>query len=304
MVFPVGMYGCESWTIKTAEYQRIDAFKLYVGDNSWEYLGLQGDPTSPSWRRSVLGVHWKDWCWSWSSNTLATWCKELTHWKRLWCWERLKAGGEGGDRGWDGWMVSPTRWTWVWVNSGSWWWTGRPGVLQSMGLQRVGHDWATELNWTEHCLLELAQTHVHWAHHAIQPAHPLSSPSPPALNLPWHQGLFQWVGSSTRFTSFSLSDVLFFPMESEGKPYMILSMVSSYARGVWAVRFPMGMCSVWSLHTLLHGQCECGLEVWTMVLGHTGLALGPALWEFGVASPNLNFFICKREVSHNYPIGM
>ena len=70
---------------------------------------------------------------------------ELTHCKRPWCWERLKAGWEGDDRGWDGWMVSPTRWTWVWVNSGSWWWTGRTGVFQSMGSQRVGHDW-TELN--------------------------------------------------------------------------------------------------------------------------------------------------------------
>ena len=79
----------------------------------------------------------------------ATWCKKLTHWKRPWCWERLKAGGDGDDRGWDGWMASPTQWTWVWVNSGSWWWTGRPGVLQSMGLQRFRHDWVTELNWTE-----------------------------------------------------------------------------------------------------------------------------------------------------------
>ena len=67
-----------------------------------------------------------------------------------WCWERLKVGGEGDDRGWDGWMASPTQWTWVWVNSRSWWWTGRPGVLKSMGSQRVGHDWATELNWTEY----------------------------------------------------------------------------------------------------------------------------------------------------------
>ena len=64
-----------------------------------------------------------------------------------WCWERLRAGGEGDDRGWDGWMASPTQWTWVWVNSGNWWWTGRPGMLQFTGLQRVGHDWATELNW-------------------------------------------------------------------------------------------------------------------------------------------------------------
>ena len=82
-------------------------------------------------------------------STLATSCEELTHWKRLWCWEGLGAGGEGDDRGWDGWMASPTRCTWVWVNSGSWWWIGRPGVLQFMGSQRVGHDWVTELHWTE-----------------------------------------------------------------------------------------------------------------------------------------------------------
>ena len=94
-------------------------------------------------------MHWKDWCWSWNSNNLVTCCEELTHLKRPWCWERLKAGGEGDDRGWDGWMASLTRWTWVWVNSGSWWWTGRPGVLRFMGSQRVGHDWVTELNWTK-----------------------------------------------------------------------------------------------------------------------------------------------------------
>ena len=81
--------------------------------------------------------------------TLATWCEEMTHLKRPWCWERLRAGGEGDDRGWDGWMASLTQWTWVWVNSGSWWWTGRPGMLQFTGSQRVGHNWVTELNWTE-----------------------------------------------------------------------------------------------------------------------------------------------------------
>ena len=80
---------------------------------------------------------------------LATSCKELTHWKRLWCWEGLGVGGEGDDRGWDGWMALPTQWTWVWVNSGIWWWTGRPGMLWFMGSQRVGHDWATELNWMD-----------------------------------------------------------------------------------------------------------------------------------------------------------
>ena len=110
-------------------------------------LGLQGDPTSPSKRSSALGVHWKDWCWSWNSNTLATWWEELTHWKIPWCWERLRAGGEGDNRGWDGWMASPAQWTWIWVGSGSWWWTRRPGMLSSMGLQRVRHDWVTELNW-------------------------------------------------------------------------------------------------------------------------------------------------------------
>jgi len=100
-------------------------------------------------RKSVLNIHWKDWCWSWNSNTLATWCKEPTHWKRPWFWERLKAEGEEDDREWDDWMPSVTQWTWVWVSSGSWWWIGKLGMLQCMvGSQRVGHDWVTELNWT------------------------------------------------------------------------------------------------------------------------------------------------------------
>ena len=86
--------------------------------------------------------------------SLATSCEELTHWKRPWCWEGLKAGGEGDDRGWDGWMASLTRRTWVWVNSGSWWWTGRPGVLWFMPSQGVGHDWATEQNWTEWSVID------------------------------------------------------------------------------------------------------------------------------------------------------
>ena len=141
MVFPLVMYGCESWTVKKAECQKIDAFKL------WCWRRLLRVPWNA--RRSVLGVQRKDWCLSGNSNTLATLCKELTHWKRPWCWEGLGAAGEGDDRGWDGWMASSTRWTTVWVNSGSWWWTGRLGVLRFMGSQRVGHDWATEVNWTE-----------------------------------------------------------------------------------------------------------------------------------------------------------
>ena len=128
------------------------AMNCGVGEDSWESLGLQGDPTSPFWKRSALGFLWREWCWSWNSSTLATSCEELTHWKRLWCWEGLGAGGERDDKGWDGWMASLTQWTWVWVNSRSWWWTGRPGVLRFMGSWRVGHDWVTELNWTE-CLI-------------------------------------------------------------------------------------------------------------------------------------------------------
>ena len=135
VVFPVVMYGCESWTVKKAEHRRIDDFELWC------------------WRR-LLRVPWtarrsnQEWCWSWNSSTLATSCEELTHLKRLWCWEGLGAGGEGDDRGWDGWVALLTRWTLVWVNSRSWWWTGRPGMLWFMGSQRVGHDWASELNWT------------------------------------------------------------------------------------------------------------------------------------------------------------
>ena len=87
---------------------------------------------------------------------LATSCKQLTHWKKLWCWEGLGAGREGDDWGWDGWMASRTRWTWVWVNSRRWWWTGRPGMLRFMGSQRVRHNWVTELNWCSIALYNIA----------------------------------------------------------------------------------------------------------------------------------------------------
>ena len=132
------------WRKLSAE--ELMLLKCGVGEDSWESLGLQGNPTSPFWRRPALGFLWKDWYWGWNSSTLATSWAELTHWKRLWCWEGLGAGGEGDDRRWDGWLVSLTWWTWVWVNSGSWWLIGRPGVLRFMGLQWVGYDWVTELN--------------------------------------------------------------------------------------------------------------------------------------------------------------
>ena len=149
MVFPVVICGCESWTVNKAECWRIDAFELWF----WRRL-LRIPWTARRSNQSILkeitpNIHWKDWCWSWNSNTLATSWKVLIHWETPWCWERLGAGGEGDNREWDGWMASPTQWAWVWVNSESLWWTGRPGVLQFMGSQRVGHDWVTELNWTE-----------------------------------------------------------------------------------------------------------------------------------------------------------
>ena len=147
MVFPVVTYACESWTVKKAEWRRIDAFELWY----WRRL-LRIPWTARRSNQSILeeispGVHWKDWCWSWNVNILATWCEELTHLKRPWCWERLRAGGEGDYRGWDGWMASPTQ---VWVNSRSLWWTGRPGVLWSMRSKRVGYDWVMELKFFQH----------------------------------------------------------------------------------------------------------------------------------------------------------
>ena len=116
VVFPVVVYGYESWTIKKAERQRIDAFELWcstVVRRLFRVPWTASRSNQSILKKSVLNIHWKNWCWTWNSNTLATWCEEPTHWKRLWFWERLKVGGEGGNRGWVGWMASPTRWTWV-----------------------------------------------------------------------------------------------------------------------------------------------------------------------------------------------
>ena len=149
MVFPVVTYGCESWAIRKAECQRIDAFELWC----WGRL-LRVPWTARRSNQSILKEISPEY--SLEGLMLKMKLQYFSHlmWRTDWlektlCWERLKAGGEGDDRRWDDWMASPTRWTWVWVNSGSWWWTGRPGVLRFMGSQRVGHDWATELNWME-----------------------------------------------------------------------------------------------------------------------------------------------------------
>jgi len=148
VVFPVVMYGYESWTVKKAEHQRIDAFELWC----WRRL-LR---VSPLDCKEVQPVHSKgDRSWVFigrtdaKAETPALWPPQVKSWHigKDSCWEELGEGGEGEDRGWDGWMASPTQWTWVWVNSKSWWWTGGPGMLRFMGSQRVRHDWATELNW-------------------------------------------------------------------------------------------------------------------------------------------------------------
>ena len=146
MVFPVVMYGCESWTIKKAESIRIDVFELWC----WRRL-FRVPWTARRSNQAILkeispGCSLEGLILKLEFQYLATWCEELTHLKRPWCWERLRAGGEGNDRGWDGWMASPTQRTWGWVDSGSWWWTGRPFMLRFMRSQRVGHNWATELN--------------------------------------------------------------------------------------------------------------------------------------------------------------
>ena len=143
MIFLVVMYGCESWTIMKAECWIIDGFELWCQRRLLRVPWVW-DQTSQSKSKSVLNIHWKDRFWNWNPNTLAAWWEELTHWKRPWCWRRLKAGEEGDSRRWDVWMASPIQWTWVWANSGSRWWTGKPGVLQSMESQRVRHDWETE----------------------------------------------------------------------------------------------------------------------------------------------------------------
>ena len=147
MIFKAVMYGCESWSIKswapkTWCFWTVVLEKTLEGPLDCKEIQTVHPKGNQSW------IFWKDWCWSWNSNTSASWCEELTHLKRPWCWERLRAG-EGDDRGWDGWMASLTQWTWVWASSRGWWRSEKPGMLQSMGLQRVRHDWVTELNWTD-----------------------------------------------------------------------------------------------------------------------------------------------------------
>ena len=145
------MLGKSEGRRRRGRQRRLSAKELMLSncdakEDSWESHWTKGNQTSEASRNSTLNMHWKDWCWSWISSTLATWCKEPTHWKRPWCWERLRAGGEGDDIG-DGWMAPLTECTWVWANSGRGWRTGKLGVLQFMGSQRVRHDLATWQQW-------------------------------------------------------------------------------------------------------------------------------------------------------------
>ena len=149
MVFPVVMYGCERWTIKKAECWRIDVFELWCWRRllrvPWTARRSKQSIQEISPEYSLEGLMLKL-----KLQYLATWCEELSHWKRPWCWWRLKVGGEGDDRGWDGWMASSTQWTWVWASSESWWWTGKPGVLHVVYGVAKSQTWLsnwTELNW-------------------------------------------------------------------------------------------------------------------------------------------------------------
>ena len=149
MVFPVVIYGCENWTIKKAEHQRIDAFEL----RCWRRL-LRVPGTARRSNQSIL----KEISPEYSLEGLMLELKlqyfghlmqRTDSLEKTLMLGKIVGGRRRGNRGWDGWMASLARWTWVWVSSQSWWWTGRPGVLQSMESQRVRHDWAPELNWTE-----------------------------------------------------------------------------------------------------------------------------------------------------------
>ena len=141
------MYGCESWTIKKAEHWRIDALEL------WCWRRLLRVPWTARWSNQSILKETSPEC-TLEGLMLKLKLQSFGHlMHRADSLEKTlmlekKAGGEGDDRGWDIWMASPTWCTRVWVNSGSWWWTGRPGVLRLVGLQKVGHEWATELNWT------------------------------------------------------------------------------------------------------------------------------------------------------------
>ena len=141
---PTQTFGQPQKTLRPLSAKELVLSNCGTVEDSWEFLGLQGDQASQSEGKSNLNTHWKDWCWCWGSSTLVIWCEQLSHWKSPWHWERLQTEGEVGNRGWDDWMPSLMQWMWTWANFGRWWGTERPGMLQSVESPRVGHDWVTE----------------------------------------------------------------------------------------------------------------------------------------------------------------
>ena len=148
-VFPVVIYGCKSWTVKKAEHQRIDAFKLWCW---WRLLRVPWSARRSN--QSILkeispGISLEGMMLKLKLQYVGHLMRSVDSLKKTLMLGRIGAGGEGDDRGWDGRMASLTLWTWVWMNSGCWLWTGRPGMLRFMRSQSVGHDWATDLIWSE-----------------------------------------------------------------------------------------------------------------------------------------------------------
>ena len=163
-------------------------------------------------------------------------CEELTHWKRLWCWEGLGPGGEGNNRGWDGWMASLIQWTWVWVNSGSWWWTGRPGVMRFMGLQRVGHDWATELTyWTEYSMLLLCHFSCVWLCVTPETA---AHQSPPSLGFSRQEHWYGLPFPSPEYSIVNLNIKFSFERHKNKTKWEVV-IVSSWNHGLDCPNFPI-----------------------------------------------------------------
>ena len=152
VLWPQGSEPCQQpqWLWEQDPPQSLQGRTCLNTTMTLAYEPLSRERSQDFWLTDLCDNEWvlfqpANWCWS--SSTLATSCEELTHWKRPLTLGGMGAGGEGDNRGWDGWMASPTPWTWVWINFVCWWWTGKPGVLWFMGSQRVGHDWVTELNW-------------------------------------------------------------------------------------------------------------------------------------------------------------
>ena len=147
MVFSVVMYGCESCTVKKSQHWRIDAFELWCWRRLLRVLWTARRSNQPILKEVSPGCSLEGLMLKLKLQYFGHFMQRVDSLEKTLMLEGMGAGGEGDDRGWDGWMVSPTQWTWVWVNSRSWWWTGRPSVLWVMGSQRFGHDWVTELNW-------------------------------------------------------------------------------------------------------------------------------------------------------------